>query len=221
MKEQSYHWWDPVTWSDHPLPVPKHIYFDMDDTLTRTTDWFVEQTRLHLVNNGMTDLLQEFERIHGSGGTRFDYPEELTKVNSLLVRNCEYMNQVKPTPLFNYFFLIPGNQPTGTKFGIVTQRGDNKKAEKYTRNWFNQFDMYAELSSIHCIHPKKMPSKVDYLLTIHPDGDFILVDDNPLYDVSVVHPHHRQLRIHTQHATYGETYSKQKQVEYRNGIFFL
>lgn len=221
MNEQMRYWWEPATWTDHPLPVPKFIYFDMDDTLTRTTDWFVEQTRLHLIRNEMTDLLTEFERIHGSGGTRFDYPPELTKVNSLLVRNCEYMNQVKPTPLFNYFFLIPGNQPTGSKFGIVTQRGDNKKAEKCTANWFKQFEMAATLSSIHCIHPKKMPSKIDYLMTIHPDGNFILVDDNPLYDVSIVHPHHRQLRIHTQHSTYGNAYSNQRVVEYRNGLYIL
>lgn len=221
MRETCRWWSDPATWSGYPFPIPEFIYFDMDDTLTRTTDWFVEQTRLYLVKNKMGDLLVEFEHIHDSGGTRFDYPEELKKVNSLLVRNCEYMNQVKPTPLFNYFFLIPGNQPTGSKFGIVTQRGDNKKAEKFTGNWFKQFEMAATLSSIHCIHPKKTPSKIDYLLSIHPEGNFILVDDNPLYDVSVVHPHHRQLRIHTQHATYGKAYSNQRVVECRNGMYIL
>lgn len=215
------HWWGPANWDVQKLHIPRNIYFDMDDTLTRTTHYFVSETKKYLIEQGMDDLLVEFEKLHSAGKTRFDYPEELTNINKMIMRKGEYMSKVLPTPLFNYFFLIPGNQPRDTHFGVITHRGDSKKSKRNTTDWFAQFDMAATLGHIYCIHPKKNPSKLDYLMEIHPDGDFLLVDDNPLYDTTINHPHSPNLRIYDAYSKYNGCYSQQKHVVMKNGLFLL
>ena len=214
-------WFQDEYWSQFPETLPTHIYFDMDDTLTRTSDYFYNETIKRLADRGDMVGAMEFQKLVADKVPRFNHPTKFVNVNKEIVKVGDYMLDVKPTPLFNFFFLIPGNQPKGVNFGIVTHRGDSKKAKRYTESWLSKQQSYATIKDIHCIHPSNHRSKLDYLLTIHPAGDFLLIDDNPLFDVSVVHPHHRQLRIHTQHCTYGDAYKNQKQVEFRNGMFLL
>lgn len=198
----------------------KNIYFDMDDTLTRTTDYVQEETKSILLARGDMDGLEEFDFLIKTEIPRFKYPEKFVEINKQLMESGKYMLEVRPTPLFNYFFLIPGNQPRETNFNILTHRGDTDEVRFKTRSWFNQYTLAATLGKIHAISHVTQPSKIEYLEQLHPDGDFILLDDNPLFDVTVIHPFHPSIRIYDEYSRY-LAYKKQKRVVFKNGLFIL
>lgn len=213
-------WWEQAMWETPARWIPDNIYFDMDDTLTRTTHYFVNATRQHLVDIGDHEGVAQFNDLIFSGASRFDYPEKFIAINKLIMRKGDYIRDVQPTPLFNFFFLIPGNQPRGSHYGIITHRGPGKKRRRETARWFEKYTMAATLGQIHSISPHQHPSKLDYLKELHPDGNFLLVDDNPLYDTTVEHPYSKHIRIYDAYSKF-DAYKNQQRVVEKNGLYIL
>lgn len=204
----------------HSTTPTNNIYFDMDDTLTRTTDYFVNRTKEILAERNDTQGVEEFTRLAESGTFRHLYGEKYVSINKAIVDDRQYILNVNPTALFNYFFLVPGNQPDGVNFNILTHRGVDKRSIQFTKSWFDKFTLAAQVGKIHSICHNKNPSKLEYLNSLHPDGDFILIDDNPLFFVDREHPFSDKIRIFDKHSSY-KAYAKMKTVEFNNGVFLI
>lgn len=197
-----------------------HLYFDMDDTLCRTTDYVQQQTCSRLLERHDLDGFEEFRKLIKTDTFRHHYPEKFKSINSELMKSGRYMLDARPTALFNYLFLIPGNMPKCKSINILTHRGKTSMAMTFTRNWLQYYHAAEHINKIHCISHLDHPSKVDYLASLHKDEPFKLVDDNPFFYVDKEHPFDHRVSIYDQHSKY-DAYKLQKRVEFRNGIFYI
>ena len=199
----------------------RNVYWDMDDTLCRTTDWFRQKTKDYLIERNDFDGLREYQELIENDIPYLNYPQKFMLINKELTLSKGYILEAKPTPLFSYFWLFHGHQPEGVNFNVITHRGVDEDVETMTREWFSKQNPVAELGRLHCLNHVDHPSKIRYLEKLHPDRDFILIDDNPLFDIETVHKEHPCIRIYDQYSSYGEAYSNQKRIVFQNGIYLL
>ena len=197
------------------------IYFDMDNTLSRTSDYQKQEVEKELIKIGDLEGLEEFKFWCMSGEPRYKYPSPYNTMLSDIIKNKDYILNLKPTPLFNYFFLTPGNKPKMSVFNILTHRGEDIEAKNLTSQWIHSFKPCVDIKEIHSISHKKNPSKIEYLSKLHPDGNFIIVDDNPMFYTDKEHPYHKQIRIFDMYDKYEIAYKNQIKVTYYKGFFDL
>lgn len=203
------------------IEEPLHIYFDMDDTLCRTTDYQRLQIETLLIKENRIEDLEEFRFLCMTNKPKHKYPEKFSSLFRQILEDKKFMSEVKPSVLFHYFFLIPGNQPNNTTFNILTHRGEDEETLIRTKGWVYKYNPIPTIRKFHCISHEKHPNKLDYLFNLYPEGNFILVDDNPLFDIEKVYPKYPQLRIFNMYSDYSKAYQNQKYVSFENGIFNL
>lgn len=191
--------------------------FDMDDTLCKTTKYVKE----HILKWGESNLSSksflELKEMCNKNTLEWEgYWKDL--LFEKVFNNEKFILEVKPTRLFNYFFLIPGNLPRGVNVSICTHRGDFKHGLEFTKKWFKQFDLAVTIKDIHCI-PSDV-SKVPYLI-FETTGNFLLIDDNPLgIAKEEIHDFNPFVRIYDEECKY-DCYKNQSKVIFQNGLFII
>ena len=198
-----------------------NVYFVMDETLIRSSDYFNEKVRELLISRKEYHLIDELETLIESGKSTECLPQSFPQFyKEVLVLN-DYMKDVKPTSLFNYFFKVPGNKPRDVEFSIIITRGKRKESYHKTKKWIEAQDPCVVIKDIHFVNDRKESSKLNYLLKLHPDGDFILVVDRPLTYIDDNHHSIRHVRISDPHNKFRKEFKHQVRVKHEPGFFNL
>lgn len=179
------------------------IVFDMDDTLTQTSYWIAEQLYARWEKEGRDDLIK-IHRDHTQieGQISLKHPEIYAHIYDLL-GDPEFMLKLAPTRLFNKVF------KEKTLYGLIknkrvivaTHRGFHAEGKAFTEQWLTQHRAMEKIETVHCLDSKVHPNKVAYL-TEHYGNDFLLIDDNPLHDLTAEHPENRRIIIYNEYGDY-------------------
>lgn len=163
----------------------KHLVFDLDDTLTRTSDYFRQELIDYFVRREEWKNLEVLAR-HATDNM-FKLPQSFRDIiRERIVEPETYILNVRPSLLFNYYFLIPGNIHSDTKVSICTMRGVTPNAMEKSQQWLDLYRPVVNIHDIHVLNPEQTPSKLDYLRNVYGD-EFLLIDDNPFFDVTKIH----------------------------------
>lgn len=195
----------------------KHLIFDLDDTLVRTQDYITEVMTIRFLELGKPHLLKiMLEHLKKEGGLTLDV-EIRDYVFHEIIAKQRFMLEALPTRLFNYFFLIPGNIPKGTKVSVCTHRGYAKNGLTFSKRWFEKYKPVINIEDFHCLDSKKTPDKIKYLKNLY-GNDFYLIDDNPFHDVINIHEEDENVLIYDECCKY-KAYQKQHRLVFDNGIY--
>lgn len=184
--------------------------FDMDDCLTKTQSYIHKRMLDYFVKEGMVEQLTEYKNLIKKDIKSLDFPKYYSDlIWKEVISDSTYMLNVKPTRLYTHFF----NECLDEEVAICTHRGWNERGEELTKLWFELNNCKANIVDFHVIKSKEHPNKIEYLDSIYGDRNYILFDDNPLYDRSIIHPYNDKVRIFDEENKF-KAYSNQKRIKF-------
>lgn len=184
------------------------LALDMDDTLTNTQEEVVIQLRRKLYDRAAWDDLKwVYDSVHanrkdGLHSTML-YPEHLRQIiNKEIIRVGEYVNTVKPTSLITDGKLAQLIVSLKAKLGddftaiIATHRNHEENVKQGTHDWLGNVDFAKHLDGVHFIDGRKHGNKIQYLKSLFPEHEILLLDDNPFGDLHTVHEFNESVLVY-------------------------
>lgn len=190
------------------------LALDMDDTLTNTQEEVVTRLRRILYDRAMFDDLKwVYDTVHtnrkdGKHSTML-YPPHLREIiNKDIIREGGYISTVKPTKLITdglfsqlWYRLhdVLGNDLTTI---IATHRNNEQDVFENTVDWLDRHDFSKHINDIYFIDNKKHGNKINYLKSLFPQHEILLLDDNPFGDLHTVHAPHESVLVYEELCNY-------------------
>lgn len=193
------------------------LAFDMDDTLTKTNAYINKHIKIYFQQNNM---MKEYDFIINNEATlsTMMYPDWIkVHVDREIIGPGLYMLNSEPTQLglrncWRELQDFKNEYPSEISYVICSHRGFHVFGDLYTRTWLETMMLSHLIDDIYMLDGKDNPNKVEYLKSIYPDSEIILVDDNPCHDFTKDHPEMEELVIYDKVNKY-EGYSNQKTFE--------
>lgn len=193
-----------------------HLIFDFDNTLTRSDQYFKHTLIDYFLETRDYDNL-EYLAAHAEDNV-FELPQNFIDiVREKAIKRELYMLEASPTKLYRYYFLTPGNLNSRTKVSICTNRGITPNGMAKSTQWLKTFKPCCQIEDIHMLDPRKTPSKLDYLSNVY-GNDFLLIDDDPFYDISKVHEKDHRVAVYEEETKY-VAYQNQNKIVF-DGKFY-
>lgn len=159
---------------------PKHVSFDMDDTLVATHAYIAEHLKPSTpeIAATMRDCDEKgLAYIYAGKELQDDIWEQILRLEEFMVESG--MASWLERHYTEFVELLTRLTNLGHTFSICTHRGWTDTAHALTKHWLLLKDLNF-FETIHCLNSEEYPCKLAYLKE-HYGDDFVLVDDNPFH----------------------------------------
>lgn len=190
------------------------LVFDADDTLTQTSRYIFNTLQHNMMAQGRydPDLQEKLDILAHAVSPRTGIPFPIVEQRSLQKRVWEevisqpnYMLEVEPTELFEYYFKQHHPDMEGKTIALCTHRGWSDKARHFTELWLDRQKPVVTIKEEDChFLDSRIPdqkNKVAWLRKLYGD-DFLLIDDNPFYDRTILYEAHPNIVIYDKYRQY-------------------
>lgn len=161
---------------------PKHISFDMDDTLVATHAFIKE--RLKPSTDEIKATMDECDR----EGLAYIYAGDELQNNiwQQILDPATFMLEAGmahwlDSAYTEFVELLTSLSNLGCTFSICTHRGWSPKGGTNTLKWLREKDLDL-FNVIYCLDSTVHPCKLSYLKELYGDN-FVIVDDNPFHGI--------------------------------------
>lgn len=205
------------------------LAIDMDDTMTDTQEEVVLRLRRKLYDRADWDSLKwvyesvNANRKDGLHSTML-YPEHLRQIiNKEIIREGSYVRTVKPTKLITdgqlikMLYRLKDVLAEDLTTIVATHRGVENGVKENTVDWLDRYDVSRHLDDVHFIHSGKHSNKIDFLKSLFPDHEILLLDDNPFGDLQTVHAPNESVLVYQELCKY-EAYKHQNKFTSINSL---
>lgn len=178
------------------------LAFDMDDTLVDTYGFIYAFMLQFYTDRGMQTELDYIMGMHKKGHSSLQWSKWVSDdVYYQIIKKHSYMVDVKPTALLSPEFISMCNNlihvyPEVIEFVICTHRGFTSYGKPLTEEWLEENKVNHIFKTVHALDRKNNANKIAFLQKEYPGCEIRLVDDNPMHDGEVVHPHMPELIIY-------------------------
>lgn len=205
------------------------LAIDMDDTLTDTQEEVVLRLRHKLYDTAAWDDLKwVYDAVHANRKNGLHstmlYPEHLRKIITRdIIREGSYVKTVKPTKLItdgeflNMLYRLKDILADDLTIIIATHRNAESGVQENTHDWLDRYDISRHLNGVHFIHGGKHSNKIDYLKSLFPEHEILLLDDNPFGDLHTVHAPNESVLVYQELCNY-EAYKHQNKFSSVNAL---
>lgn len=179
------------------------IVFDMDDTLAQTSIYIRDLLFARWKLEKRDDLVEVYNRHTAHEGQISITQPEIRQHIYEILSDPTFMLKVEPTRLFDRIFKTKGMYKLikNKRVVITTHRGFHDVGKEYTEQWLKDHKADKYIETVHCLNSTENPDKIQFLKKIYGD-DFILIDDNPLHDLTKEYWEDPRILIYNEYGDY-------------------